>query len=432
MTSTTATATTAPVDIDYSLEPVPLSARRGFWAVGFVMLGFTFFSASMSVGAKLGNGLDLGGFIAAIVIGGLILAVYTGFLAHIGARTGLSMDLMAHHAFGTHGSFLPSALIGLTQMGWFGVGVAMFALPSAELLGISPWLIVIVAGALMTASAYYGIKAIELVSFVSVPLIAILGTYSMVTATADGGGLTEIFAQSTGMPLLVAVGMVVGSFVSGGTATPNFTRFAGTARSAVVTTVIAFFIGNSLMFAFGAVGGAFTGKDDIFYVMIAQGLAIPALIVLGANIWTTNNNALYTAGLGFSNITKVRKRPLVLVAGALGTLTALWLYDNFVGWLSFLNAALPPIGAILIVDYFRHKDEYLSEQRPARPVNWAAMVGVIAGGLVGWYVPWGIKAINAMVVAIACYLIGEALFSKAPRELVPTRSGHGAGADIAN
>ena len=432
MTSTTATATTAPVDIDYSLEPVPLSARRGFWAVGFVMLGFTFFSASMSVGAKLGNGLDLGGFIAAIVIGGLILAVYTGFLAHIGARTGLSMDLMSHHAFGTHGSFLPSALIGLTQMGWFGVGVAMFALPSAELLGISPWLIVIVAGALMTASAYYGIKAIELVSFVSVPLIAILGTYSMVTATADGGGLTEIFAQSTGMPLLVAVGMVVGSFVSGGTATPNFTRFAGTARSAVVTTVIAFFIGNSLMFAFGAVGGAFTGKDDIFYVMIAQGLAIPALIVLGANIWTTNNNALYTAGLGFSNITKVRKRPLVLVAGALGTLTALWLYDNFVGWLSFLNAALPPIGAILIVDYFRHKDEYLSEQRPARPVNWAAMVGVIAGGLVGWYVPWGIKAINAMVVAIACYLIGEALFSKAPRELVPTRSGHGAGADIAN
>lgn len=432
MTSTTATATTAPVDIDYSLEPVPLSARRGFWAVGFVMLGFTFFSASMSVGAKLGNGLDLGGFIAAIVIGGLILAVYTGFLAHIGARTGLSMDLMAHHAFGTHGSFLPSALIGLTQMGWFGVGVAMFALPSGELLGISPWLIVIVAGALMTASAYYGIKAIELVSFVSVPLIAILGTYSMVTATADGGGLTEIFAQSTGMPLLVAVGMVVGSFVSGGTATPNFTRFAGTARSAVVTTVIAFFIGNSLMFAFGAVGGAFTGKDDIFYVMIAQGLAIPALIVLGANIWTTNNNALYTAGLGFSNITKVRKRPLVLVAGALGTLTALWLYDNFVGWLSFLNAALPPIGAILIVDYFRHKDEYLSEQRPARPVNWAAMVGVIAGGLVGWYVPWGIKAINAMVVAIACYLIGGALFSKAPRELVPTRSGHGAGADIAN
>lgn len=33
------------------------------------------------------------------------------------------------------------------------------------------------------------------------------------------------------------------------------------------------------MFCFGAIGGAFTGADDIFYVMIAQGLAIPAIIV---------------------------------------------------------------------------------------------------------------------------------------------------------
>ena len=51
------------VDADYSLEAVPESARKGFWNMFFVMVGFTFFSASMSVGAKLGNGLDLSGFI---------------------------------------------------------------------------------------------------------------------------------------------------------------------------------------------------------------------------------------------------------------------------------------------------------------------------------------------------------------------------------
>ena len=122
------------------------------------------------------------------------------------------------------------------------------------------------------------------------PLIAILGTYSMVSATADGGGLSAIFAKSPD-GRVSAVGLVVGSFVSGGSATPNFTRFAKSTSSAVITTVVAFFLGNTLMFSFGAVGGAFTGKDDIFYVMIAQGLAIPAIVVLGANIWTTNNNA---------------------------------------------------------------------------------------------------------------------------------------------
>ena len=33
----------AAVDADYSLEAVPESARKGFWQMFFVMLGFTFF-----------------------------------------------------------------------------------------------------------------------------------------------------------------------------------------------------------------------------------------------------------------------------------------------------------------------------------------------------------------------------------------------------
>ena len=45
-------------DTDYSFEAVPQKARKGFLPMFFIMLGFTFFSASMSVGAKLGNGLD--------------------------------------------------------------------------------------------------------------------------------------------------------------------------------------------------------------------------------------------------------------------------------------------------------------------------------------------------------------------------------------
>jgi cytosine permease len=81
----------------------------------FIMLGFTFFSASMSVGAKLGNGLDLGGFIWSTVIGGIILGAYTGILAYVGSSTGLTLDLLARRSFGKYGSYLPSALISFTQ-----------------------------------------------------------------------------------------------------------------------------------------------------------------------------------------------------------------------------------------------------------------------------------------------------------------------------
>ena len=401
------TKTESDRDIDFSFEPVPLRARRSFWSVGFVMLGFTFFSASMSVGASLGNGLNYTDYLWAVMLGGLILGAYTGALGFMGAKTGMGFDLLAQRAFGTKGSYLPSFLIALTQMGWFGVGVAMFARPTAEMFGISPWVIVFVSGAFMTASAYFGIKAIEIVSFISVPLIAGLGTYSMFAAINEGGGVNEVFAASTGMPLVVGIGMVIGSFVSGGTATPNFTRFARTPLSAVITTVVAFFLGNTLMFSFGAVGGAFTGEDDIFYVMIAQGLAIPALIVLGANIWTTNNNALYTTGLGYANVTKINKKPLVLIAGILGTVGSLWLYDNFIGWLNFLNATLPPIGVIIIADYVLYRRSYDPTRAPQWSIKVGGLLGIPAGALAGWFIPFGIGAINAMVVALICYFIGR-------------------------
>ena len=396
------------VDADYSLEAVPESARKGFWNMFFVMVGFTFFSASMSVGAKLGNGLDLSGFIWACIIGGVILSAYCGVLAFIGASTGMTMDLLCRRAFGTKGSYLSSFLLGFTQIGWFGVGVAMFSIPAAELLGVNEWVLTIIAGLLMTATAATGMKGLEIVAYISVPLIVILGVYSMITAGVEGGGLAAIFGQSAGkISLFTGVGYVIGSFISGGTATPNFIRFAKNRKVAVWTTVIAFFLGNTLMFCFGAIGGAFTGKEDIFYVMIAQGLAIPALIVLGANIWTTNNNALCTGGLGLANITGKPMKYLTWVAGIIGTALAIWLYWNFVGWLSILNCALPPIGMIVILDYFKNRKKYEGKHTEA-VVNWFNVLGIVAAAVVANFLNWGIAAVNAMVVAAIFFFIGEA------------------------
>lgn len=409
------------VDTDYSLEAVPMSARKGFGSMFVIMMGFTFFSASMSAGAKMANGMDLGTFIWALLIGSLFLGIYTGLLAYIGGDTGLSFDLLAHRSFGKYGSYLPSAMIAITQIGWFGVGAAMFGYPVAEQFGVPLWILIVACGACMTCSAYFGVKGLEIVSWISVPLIAVLGIYSMVTATVDGGGLVAIFDKSTGsMTLLGGIAAVIGSFISGGSATPNFARFGKTNKGTVIATVIAFTIGNILMFCFGAVGGAFTGKDDIFYVMIAQGLAIPAIIVLGANIWTTNDNALYTGSLGLSNITKVRKRPMVIVSGIIGTVLAVWLYNNFIGWLNFLNATLPPVGMIIMMDFFMHRASYKAGSVVERNVNWGAIAGVVAGALVGnltngTLIPgfsWGIAAVNAMVIAGIIYYAVDRLVYK--------------------
>ena len=214
----------------------------------------------------------------------------------------ISLDLLAQHSFGAKGSYLPSVLTSFTQIGWFGVGVAMFAIPVAKLIAPEnpwlPYLLVAIAGICMTGSAFFGIKAMTIVSYISVPLIAILGITAMVMAVKTGDvPLAEKFAESQGMSVIAGAGLVIGSFVSGGTATPNFARFSKTALQSVIVTVVAFFIGNSLMFCFGAFSGVYVGGNDIFEVMVALNLTVFAIIVLGLNIWTTNDNALYTAGL---------------------------------------------------------------------------------------------------------------------------------------
>lgn len=117
-------------------------------------------------------------------------------------------------------------------------------------------------------------------------------------------------------------GLVIGSFVSGGTATPNFSRFA------------------------------------------------------------KNDNALYTSGLGLSNILGINKRLVVLVAGFIGTVAAVWLYWNFCGWLNVLNCTLPPVGIILVLDYFINRKAYLDGSHEIKTVNWSAISGVIAGATV--------------------------------------------------
>ena len=400
-------------DVDFAGKAVPSDSRKGLVTMFMIMLGFTFFSASMWAGQQMAEGLDFWGFLKSLVLGGAILGAYTGLLGYVGAKTGLSMDLMARKAFGEKGSCLSSAMISFTQIGWFGVGIAMFAIPVAkEIFGdstLAMWILVLLAGGCMTASAYFGIESLTIISYIAVPLVGILGTVAMVMAVSRGDGtIIDQFAKSSGsLSIIGGAGLVIGSFVSGGTATPNFTRFAKDAKSGTIATVVAFFIGNSLMFFFGAISYIFVGGNDIFEVMINLNLFYMAILVLGLNIWTTNDNALYSAGLGLANIFHQKKKPMVLISGIIGTLLSVWLYYNFCNWLNILNCTLPPVGIILVLSYFTDKKAYETDALPSKAVNWFAVAGVILGAIVANVVPFGIPSINGMAVAALCYLIGR-------------------------
>lgn len=403
------------VDKEFSLQAVPQGNRTGFFRMLAVMMGLTFFSASMLSGGELGAGLTFKEFIWIILTGNLILGLYTGALAFIASKTGLSTHLLARYAFGEKGSYLPSFLLGATQVGWFGVGLAMFAVPVHLFTGINEYVLIIVSGILMTATAFWGMKALTIISIIAIPAISILGGYSAINATNTAGGIQALmdYQPTEAMGMAAALTICVGSFVSAGTLTPDFTRFAKSGRTAVSTTMIAFFIGNSLMFLFGAIGTFAFGLGDISEVMYVQGLIIPAIIVLGLNIWTTNDNALYASSLGFSNITKLPKNILVIFNGMVGTIAAMWLYNNFIGFLTILGSTLPSIGAIILADYFLvRKGKYEQfETVKFKSINWNAILAWVGGVAVANLVP-GIPPINGIIGTAVIYVISMVVLEK--------------------
>ena len=409
------------IDNDYAQTLVPPEKRRGFWPMFVIMLGFTFFSASMWVGATLGSGLTLGKFVLTVLAGNLILGVYTSVLAWMASSTGLSVHLLARRSFGRRGSALPSFLLAITQIGWFGVGVAMCAIPIQTYLkekGIdcNIWPLIIVSGLLFTSSAYFGIKALTIVSLVAVPLIAVFGCFSAVKVFFDNADAWNTLTHFTpdadkAVTFSTAVALTVGSFISGGTCTPDFVRFAKTRGIAVSTTATAFFIGNSLMFTFGAVGGMFFNTNDISNVLVQQGLLVIGIIVLTLNLWTTNDNALYTSGLGLANITGLPKKYLVIFGGLFGTVLAKILYDNFCGYLNILNSFLPSIGAVLAADFFIVRRWFKNEETPFNGIP--AIIAWACGTAVANFVKCGITSINGIITAFIIYPILVCIFMKA-------------------
>ena len=75
------TAKKVIVDSECSLSAVPAAKKvQGLWAAMVVLVGFTFFSPSMTAGGNLGIGLTLDGFLLAMILGNAFLGVYCGLL----------------------------------------------------------------------------------------------------------------------------------------------------------------------------------------------------------------------------------------------------------------------------------------------------------------------------------------------------------------
>ena len=405
------TSQVTPQEQDYPLSPVPMDQRRSIWSMGLVLLGFTFFTATMWAGGSIGVAFDFSTMLLVLAAGNLLLGTYAAILGYIAAKSGLNTALMSRFTFGELCSKLSDFILGFTQIGWYAWGTATMAVLLVKLTGLpESWTtpLMVVFGFGFCITAFIGYKGLEMLSRFAVPAMIILVAVSMTIATSDAGGFSGLLAitPSDEMTVAAAITMVFGTFVSGGTQATNWTRFAKSGKTAVIATLLAFFLGNGLMTLIGAFGALVYQQADIVDIMVAQGLATLGILMLFLNLWTTQDNTVYNFAVAGCNMIRTRRRKLVTVGGAaIGTVLAvLGMYEWLIPFLVLLGTFIPPIGGVIMASYFiGYKREYPSLETATLPAfNVPGLAAYAIGSAAAYTSPW-IAPIVGVLVAAASY-----------------------------
>ncbi len=398
---------------DFPLSEVPTESRKSLWSTSVILLGFTFFTATMWGGGSLGVAFPFGQLIGLIVLGNLLLGLYVAILGFIAFKTGLNSVLLARFGFGDLGSKWPDIALGFTQVGWYAWGTATVSIVFVQLLNLPEWLripFMIFFGFAFCWTAYVGYRGLERLSIISVPAMTILIVWSLTVSTRDAGGFSELLGitPTATMTAGAAITIVFGTFVSGGTQATNWTRFAKTGKIAILASLFAFFIGNGLMVFAGAYGAIVYQQPDIVDVLTTQGLLLAGIIMLFLNIWTTQDNTVYNFSVAGCNLlrTENRKR-LTIIGAAIGTVLAiLGMYDWLVPWLLLLGTFIPPIGGVIMADFFyKHKGKYPALDRvKMKKLNYAGLGAYVIASIIAYVSP-GVAPVNGIIAAIIVYIL---------------------------
>lgn len=353
---------------DYEREPVPQEERKGWLHLSLIWLGIAIALSATVLGGTLGGGLSLSEAILASLLGSLVLALVSAFCSIVGAKTGLSTGLVSKFALGRYGSYAVSIIVAIALFGWFGVQLALFGASFQNVIKnvlgieINVTVLVIIGGVLMTSTAVIGFKAIEKLSKLAVPLMSLLLLASLwrVIAQYEGPSLGEVPLFGDPLTLGLAVSLVIGSLAIGAVISPDIARYAKTPKDAVIASFSGFLVGFSAVLIIAALLAKATNEVDIVSIMLGLGWGTFAMLILILAQWTTNDNNLYSAALGFSVIfKKIPKYQLTIIAGIVGTVMAVaGIYDHFIPFLIFLSALIPPIGGIYVADYLLNKNKY--------------------------------------------------------------------------
>lgn len=405
---------------DYSVVRVPQENRRSFLSTFFVYNGVVICAAALWAGNALAGGLNLIDSLIACVIGFGITGIIGGFVAVIGSREGVSSTMLARHAFGRYGAIIVGLIFAITNWGWYSFQAGFFGTVINTMFPghflTQPSVAAFWGGLLMILTAMVGYKGLAFLSFLSIPLMLVIITAGDAAIIAKIG-LDKILAMTPSNPITLAQGITIaaGGMAAGSVISADVARYSKKGKHAFWAFLLALMIVNNFVVLSGAAMTLATGSPNLPEAMVATGLGISSLVMLILAQWTTNDNNLYSTTLALVNIIPVKKWILAVILGVLASIVAATgVINHFVSFMTFLGTYIPPIGGIILADYFLVRPLFDKKEGPYRyeygpgtvydVIDVIAVILIFLSGYIGSKIP-GIPAINAIIVGFVGYFV---------------------------
>lgn len=405
----------------YALNEIPKSERKSWFSIALIWAGAMICVPTLMVGGSLVSGLPLGQAILAGIVGYTIVVAYMVFQGMQGADLGRPTVVCASSTFGQIGSrIVISFVLGVAVIGWFGVqcgvtGAAFSAILGSMGVSFPVWLGSLIWGIIMLTTAIIGYKALAYLNYIAVPALIIIVVFGVIAAI-NNFGIETLASLQPAQPFSFLQGVViaVGGFAVGGVIAADYSRYAKNRKGSATSSIVGVWPMGILLLVGGALMSAVAGTHDMSEVLMKLGLPVIGLVVLILATWTTNTVNAYSGGLALTNMFNLKdnKRALTTaIAGGLGTLLAvIGILNFFIPFLMILTAGITPIAGVMIADYWIRKRGKKDNWEPVKGIKWTAIAAWLAGGLVGYFVKWGIAPINAIVVSLVLYLILDSIF----------------------
>jgi len=355
------------------------------WVVALIIASTGLSVSTLFLGSEIALGLGFKDALIAFGISTLVLTIMCMATTLIGNRSRLSTYMILHFSFGEHGAKIVNFIFGVTLVGWFAValellGIAIFdTTESTFSFTISKELIIIATSLFITITTVYGIRSIEKVANISIPVLtAFLGYvfYLSLEKLESPAALFDYVPEESSMTLFKATSILVGAAVLFPVLMADFSRFVKTDKQSLAS-VLGLTIGTPLAYILSAVPSIQTGEVDIIKIMGEYNLVIPAFLLLFISTWSTNATNLYSASLTFTTINKKWTfKNVVIVSSIFGTLLALLGFATYLfEFLEFLGILAPAISSIYFIHFFwikrqQYNLEDIVEWEPAALISW--------------------------------------------------------------